>query len=132
MWIGNAIGALITSVLIKATKLNYLHETAITITNGKLSQTVLSAFIMAVFCGFIIYWAVENFKTNNHETGKYIGMLLMIPIFILCGFEHCVANMFYFFFSNTYTFKMLLYLVVITLGNTTGSIILRLLKKHHK
>ena len=132
MWFGNAIGALITSVLIKATKLNYLQETALSITNGKLSQTVLSAFIMAVFCGFIIYWAVENFKTNPHETGKYIGMLIMIPIFILCGFEHCVANMFYFFFSDTYTLKMLLYLVIITLGNTVGSVVLRLLKKHHK
>jgi formate/nitrite transporter FocA (FNT family) len=132
MWFGNAIGALITSALIKATKLNYLQETALSITNGKLSQTMLSAFIMAVFCGFIIYWAVENFKTNPHEIGKYIGMLIMIPIFILCGFEHCVANMFYFFFSDTYTLKMLLYLVIITLGNTVGSVVLRLLKKHHK
>ena len=132
MWFGNAIGALITSALIKATKLNYLQETALSITNGKLSQTMLSAFVMAVFCGFIIYWAVENFKTNPHETGKYIGMLIMIPIFILCGFEHCVANMFYFFFSDTYTLKMLLYLVIITLGNTVGSVVLRLLKKHHK
>jgi formate/nitrite transporter FocA (FNT family) len=130
MWFGNAIGALLISTMIKFTKLNYLKEIALNITNNKLSQTPLSAFIMAMFCGFIIYWAVENFKNNPHDVGKYIGMFILIPIFILCGFEHCVANMFYFIFAEVLTFKSILYIIIITIGNTIGSIILRLLERY--
>lgn len=130
MWFGNLIGSAITAVLIMFTKLNYLQTNAQTIIVGKLSQTPISAFIMAVFCGMVIYWAVENFKTNPHEIGKYLGLLFLIPFFIICGFEHCVANMMYFILAESFTFKTVIYLLIITLGNTTGSIICRLTKKH--
>ena len=129
MWFGNLIGCLITSLLLTFTKLNYLQETAKNITENKLSQTPLSAFLMATFCGIIIYLAVENFKTNNHEIGKYLGLLFLIPFFILAGFEHCVADMMYFLFAKSYTLKTLLFLVIITIGNAIGSIIAREIKK---
>ena len=130
MWLGNLVGSAITAGLIMLTKLNYLQTNAQTLTGSKLSQTPISAFIMAVFCGMVIYWAVENFKTNSHEIGKYLGLLFLIPFFIICGFEHCVANMMYFILAESFTFKTLIYLLIITLGNTTGSIICRLTKKH--
>ncbi len=130
MWLGNFIGSAITAGMILLTKLNTLKQIAQTITENKLSQTPISAFVMATFCGMVIYWAVENFKTNPHEFGKYIGLLFLIPFFIICGFEHCVANMMYFLLANSFTAKTLLYLLIITAGNTTGSIICRLIKKH--
>ena len=129
IWFGNLIGCFITSLSLSFTKLNYLQKTAETITEGKLSQTPFSAFIMAFFCGVIIYLAVENFKTNNHELGKYLGLLFLIPFFILAGFEHCVANMMYLLFAKSYTLKTLLYLLIITAGNSIGSIIARTIKK---
>lgn len=129
IWFGNLIGCFMTFLLLSFTKLNYLQKTAETITEGKLSQTPFSAFIMAFFCGVIIYLAVENFKTNNHELGKYLGLLFLIPFFILAGFEHCVANMMYFLFAKSYTLKTLLYLLIITAGNSIGSIIARTIKK---
>ena len=132
MWLGNLCGAGITAGLVSLTRLNIYAEKAMEITQTKLSQTPMSAFILAVFCGFVIYFAVENYKSNSYEMGKYIGLFLLIPFFIICGFEHCVADMFYFIFAGEFTLKALVYLCIITLGNTTGSILLRLLKKHQK
>lgn len=130
MWFGNLAGSAIMAVLFKMTKLNYLQEAAAEITDSKLSQTPISAFIMAVFCGMIIYWSVEIYKNNTYEMGKHMGLLLLIPLFIMCGFEHCVANMLYFVFAGSFTAKTLFYLLIITLGNTAGSVVLRLIEKH--
>ena len=50
-------------------------------------------------------------------------------VFILCGFEHCVANMFYFSVANAWSGKTVLYLLVMTLGNSCGGLILPLCRK---
>ena len=132
VWLGNLLGALLCAALVSGTKLTSLTERAHTIASGKLSQTPLSAFILAMFCGLAIYFAVENYKQNPHELGKYLGLLFMIPLFIICGFEHCVADMFYFAFGGLLftEAKAWLYLAVITLGNSAASILLRLGRKY--
>ena len=70
----------------------------------------------------LMFIAVDGFKNNPHEVGKYIGIFLGVTVFILCGFEHCVANMFYFSAANAWSGKALLYLLVMTLGNTCGGV----------
>jgi formate/nitrite transporter FocA (FNT family) len=52
-----------------------------------------------------------------------------ITIFILAGFEHCVANMYYFSVANMWTLKTILYVLIMILGNSVGSILLALLIK---
>lgn len=131
IWFGNLCGSLTVSVMLHFTRFQNISENALTVTQTKLSQSPLSAFILAVFCGFIIYWAVENYKTNQHEVGKYFGLILLIPFFVICGFEHCVADMFYFAFAlKFFESKSMLYLLIITIGNSIGSIILRVVKKY--
>ena len=49
-----------------------------------------------------------------------------VIVFILCGFEHCVANMFYFSAANMWSGKALLYMLVMTLGNACGGVIIPL------
>ena len=44
-------------------------------------------------------------------------------VFILCGFEHCVANMYYFTMGGAWSARTILYLFVITLGNAAGGVI---------
>ena len=43
----------------------------------------------------MIWIAVEGYKSVPHEIGKYMAILFGVMVFILCGFEHCVANMFF-------------------------------------
>jgi formate/nitrite transporter FocA (FNT family) len=55
--------------------------------------------------------------------------MLCIPAFILCSYEHCVANMLYFTVAGAWSTKTIGYLVVMTLGNGVGGVILPLCKK---
>ena len=133
IWLGNLVGTLILSLFVNFTHLfEKIKPSVETIITTKTSQGYLSAFLLAILCGIIIYLSVENYKQNPHEFGKYLGILLLIPLFIICGFEHCVADMFYFFLIPDNIPTKLLYLLTITIGNSIGSITLNELKKIKK
>ena len=83
------------------------------------------AFIRAVFCGVLMYTAVEIFK----EKKTPLGIIFCIPVFILCGFEHSIADMFYFGASGIFSAKILTFELAAIFGNTVGSLILALLSK---
>ena len=70
-----------------------------------------------------MYIAVNNHKKISGEIGKYIGIFLCVMVFILCGFEHSIANMFYFSAGSLWSFKTLLYVLVMVAGNSVGSIL---------
>ena len=125
VWIGNFIGTALIALLLRYTRLTV---NPVELVDLKLNDGLLSIFILAVFCGILMYVAVVGFaKTEN-----YILLVLPVSVFILCGFEHCVANMFYFSLCNVWNAKSLLYLLVMTLGNLLGSIIMQLTEKLNK
>lgn len=129
VWVGNLIGALLTGNLIRATRINGIAEKAKGLCDTKLNDSLLSIFILAVFCNILMFIAVDGFKTNQHEIGKYIGVFMGVIVFILCGFEHCVANMFYFSVANVWSGKTILYLIVMTLGNACGGVLIPLARQ---
>ena len=79
--------------------------------------------MLSLLCNIFIYIAVEGFQKNPHELGKYLSLFFGVMGFILCGFEHCVANMFYFSVSGAWSAETLVRLVVMTLGNSAGGIL---------
>lgn len=122
--IGNFIGTFTFGTLMRLTRQKSIITKAISIVNTKLNDNLLSILILSVFCGMLMYIAVNNYKESKNEIGKYAGIFMGVMTFILCGFEHCVANMFYFSVAGIIDLKVLLYLVVMVLGNTIGSIII--------
>lgn len=129
VWFGNLIGAIITGALVRLTRINGITQKATDICNTKLNDSLLSIFILAIFCNLLMFIAVDGFKTNPHEIGKYIGIFMAVIVFILCGFEHCIANMFYFSVANVWDGKTVLYLLIMTLGNACGGVIIPLARK---
>ena len=96
IWLGNLTGAVLTAQLLMLTRLApALTARAVLLCETKLSDNLGSIFILAVFCNLLIFIAVDGFKNHEHEIGKYLGLFFGVVAFILCGFEHCVANMFY-------------------------------------
>ena len=77
----------------------------------------------------LIYLAVEEYKSNPHEIGKYLGILFGVVVFIICGFEHCVANMYYISIADLWSLKALLYVFIMTIGNACGGLLLPLVKR---
>ena len=123
--IGNLCAALLVGRIISFTRLDIINR-ATSMVNVKLGDNIFSIFILSMFCGMLMYIAVNNYKTSKNEIGKYIGIFMCVMTFILCGFEHCIANMFYFSVSNILTYKVLLYLIIMILGNSFGSVIISL------
>ena len=121
--LGNFIGTFMVGYSINLTRLS-IYQRAVDIVKVKLNDNLLSIFILSIFCGMLMYIAVNNYKNSKNEIGKYIGIFMCVMTFILCGFEHCVANMFYVAVSKLISFKALLYLFIMVLGNSVGSIII--------
>ena len=123
VWLGNLVGAEVVALLLKATRVGAaLTEKAAALCAVKTGDSLLSLFVLGIFCNIMIYVGVESYLANPHELGKYLGMVLGVVVFILCGFEHCVADMFYFAMGG-WSLRALVCLVVITLGNAVGGVL---------
>jgi formate/nitrite transporter FocA (FNT family) len=122
-WIGNLIGAVATGYSLRLTRID-LDYIVNNVVSSKLNDNLLSIFILSIFCGMMIYIAVEMQKKDVSPVVKLISIIMPVMVFILSGFEHCVANMFYFSYADSWSLNTVLYLLVMSVGNGVGSIIL--------
>lgn len=133
IWLGNLLGTWGAAKLLLMTRIGAaLQANAAAVCAAKLGDGLLSIFILAVFCNMLICIAVEGFKNNPHELGKYLALVFGVVVFILCGFEHCVANMYYFSVAEVWSAKTFGYLLVMTLGNAVGGVVFPLVLKLKK
>lgn len=129
VWLGNLVGTGIVGYAVRVTRISGIAEKAAALCQAKLDDGLISIFILSVFCNILMFIAVDGYKNNPHELGKYLGIFLGVIVFILCGFEHCVANMFYFSVANVWSGKALLYMLVMSVGNACGGVIIPLVRK---
>ena len=130
IWVGNVVGTWCVAFLEQQTRVGAaMTERAAGMVAVKLSDSLLSVFILAIFCNLLIYIAVEGFARHPHELGKYLSLFFGVTIFILCGFEHCVANMYYISMAKAWSGEALVFLLVNTLGNAVGGLLLPVLRK---
>jgi formate/nitrite transporter FocA (FNT family) len=90
------------------------------ICNAKLEQNILQTIIRAVFCGILMYLAVSIYRDKQSIS----GIFFCVPVFILSGFEHSIANMFYFATANIVSLKAFIYLWIVIVGNALGGMLL--------
>lgn len=129
IWLGNFCGTWLTAFLERQTRIGpALMEKAVALCEVKLSDSILSIFLLAVFCNILIYIAVEGFRTISFGAGKCLALFFGVAVFILCGFEHCVANMYYFSVAGMWGLKAFGYLLVMTLGNAAGGVLFPLVQ----
>ena len=100
-----------------------LGEAAKVICEAKLSQEALQTFVRAFFCGVLMYMAVSTYR----EKGTLAGIFFCVPVFILSGFEHSIANMFYFGASGIINMDSIIYLAVVIAGNSVGGMAMPIL-----
>ena len=130
IWLGNLAGTFLTALAESTTRIGpALAERAQAICAVKLNDGLVSIFFLSFFCNVLIWLAVEGFKNNPHPAGKYLSLFFGVAVFILCGFEHCVANMYYFSAAGMWSWKTLAWVLVMTLGNSAGGVFFPLLRK---
>lgn len=133
IWLGNILGCMLMGTLVMLAKPN-LAETARTICEAKLTQSWWQTIILGALCGILVYIAVDYFRSDKDKKSlpKYILVFTCVPAFILCGFEHSVADMFYFAASSAYSLysvKGIVYILLVSLGNLIGAVAFHMLKK---
>ena len=124
IWVGNVIGTGLTAGCASLTRAApALAEKAMGLCQAKLDDSLISLFFLGILCNIFIYIAVEGYKNNPHELGKYLSLFLGVMVFILCGTEHCVADMFYFWMARAWSHRAILSVIVISLCNSVGGIL---------
>ena len=118
-FLGNAIGMIVFGVLISIA-LPALKEKAIILCTAKLTQSIEQTVIRGLFCGVLMFIAVYVYKDNK----SIVAIIFAIPTFILCGFEHSVADIGYFAVANMFSLEIVLFIILVVIGNTIGSMIL--------
>ncbi len=140
--LGNGVGTLAAGLLLRQVRFYDLPVTGMEQTiaervqasmEAKMHDGIVSMFILSVFCGILMFAAVE-LNRRCTEAGNHIGALfgtvLPVMVFILCGFNHCIADMFYFFFAGCPDpGSAAVYFPVVVLGNALGGMVIPLMKK---
>jgi formate/nitrite transporter FocA (FNT family) len=125
IWFGNLCGTYIAALAVRETRVAGISETAKAICEVKLKDSPESLFFLGVFCGILMFIAVDGYAKTKNPIILFLG----VSAFILCGFEHCIADMFYFFVAGMWSNAALKTILIITLGNSVGGMLLSLIKK---
>ena len=91
---------------------------------------IFNMFWKSVLCGALVYLAVYFFGKCDTQFGKVAGIVVPIAFFVLAGFQHCVANMFYMAAGGFWTLNSFVSLLIVTFGNSVGAILLDLFVKY--
>ena len=77
-------------------------------------------FIKSVLCGIIMYIAVYMYKK-----GTPLGIIFGIPLFIFCGFQHCIANIITMGVARMFSWSIFICII----GNFAGSLLMWYISK---
>ena len=90
--------------------------------------SLLYIFPRSIMCGIMMYIMVEGIKNSQSDVKNLL--LLGVPLFILSGMSHSIANMFYvLYFNYNNIIKEFLIIFISLVGNAIGAKIIRGLQK---
>ena len=98
-------------------------EAADAVAAAKLTQSFPQTLLRATLCGVLMYLAVTVWRDRS----KVVAILFCVPAFILAGFEHSIADFFYFSAAAEFSGQMWLFTLAALLGNSVGAMLLPLL-----
>jgi formate/nitrite transporter FocA (FNT family) len=140
--ISNAAGTFISAILLRQTRFfttvvsgmeQTIEERVSAAVDGKIHDEPLSIFVLAAFCGMLMFTAVEvnrQCRAKGNFVGALFGVVFPVVVFIICGFNHCIADMFYYFFCGCPDVpNAILYFVLAVLGNAAGGMFIPAMKK---
>jgi len=133
-YIGNLAGSILIAALFLGT--GYLQgpvlEAAYAAMSAKTEPGFLELLVRGILCNLLVCAGVWCMYRLQSESSKLIMIFWCIYLFVVCGFEHSIANMTLFSLevmngvSGDVLGKMLANLGAVTLGNIIGGMALSL------
>ena len=127
MLIGNAIGAFALGYacyfIFKDTSvMNTVNSVCSTRTSLNTFNDYLGLMVKSTLCGLCVYLAVKAFNLNRLKPVGILLLVFFVFVFVYSGFQHCIANMFYFGFGNHISWNTLINLLLCIAFNSIGPV----------
>lgn len=129
VYFGNMIGSIFVVFLVYFSGMykdgSTLCNTISTVAVSKANLSFIEALFKGILCNILVTLGVWFATASKDITGKLIGCWFPIMLFVLCGYEHCVANMFFLplaaIVSKDITIVTVIQnLIPVTIGNFIG------------
>lgn len=114
--LGNVVGTAILGILVN----NFIPEiitNAQNIVSSRITTSIPRAFFLSFLCGFIMTTVVTFARRKDQ---KIIPLLYGIPLFILSGFWHSIADAFYYFSAMKFSTEIFIIYLITVIGNFFG------------
>jgi formate/nitrite transporter FocA (FNT family) len=126
-FIANTVGAAIFALIVTYSFIgDSVAAQAQSVISGKFSDDLwaLKTFFSAIACGILITFSVWSPRfVAEKRLSASVGVLLPIIVFVFCGFDHSVADVFYLFMSGTASWQAVAYVLIAIVGNTLGGVL---------
>ncbi|MCL1979184.1 MAG: formate/nitrite transporter family protein [Methanomassiliicoccaceae archaeon] len=116
---GNFIGCLLMG-------LAFPTDQAAALCEAKLAVSDPTVFFKAIGCGVLVFIAVDQYRVKK----SLVALFICIPAFIIAGFEHSIADMFYFSSAGVFTPEALIFILIVISGNAVGCLLIPAYKKY--
>ncbi len=95
-YIGNFVGAVLIAVLVVYSgAYEDISAAVVELTANKCRMNFGYALLKGVLCNMLVCLAVWAAMASKTASGKILAVYLPVFAFVVCGFEHSIANMFY-------------------------------------
>ena len=119
--VGNIIGAWFVGLIFYMSRPDLMNHAA-NICFNKLNEG-WRIMPLAFMCNILIFFAVDLFgRAPINSFIRVLNLVLCVMVFILSGYEHCIANVFYFSAVQLFDVKVLGYLILNIIFNAIGGI----------
>ena len=115
IWLFNVLACVLIGLLVVSIG-GEPQERAQAVVDGRLAQGPWRSFLRAVGCGLIIDLSVWLYR----KSGSLVPILFGVPLFIVCGFYHSIADVVYLVAAWKWSPAILWYYPVIVIGNYVG------------
>lgn len=132
--VSNAVGAAAVALLVAAAGRGALNDGAVMgavlkIATAKAELPLLQAFFSGVLCNVLVCMAVWMAMAGRSVTDKVLAVVFPVTAFVAAGFEHSIANLYYFALAALWgapldAAAVALRLAVVIAGNIVGGSVL--------
>ena len=117
--IGNFIGCLFIGLMMP-------YDNAPALVDGKLALEWYTVIFKGLMCGILMFIAVDFYKQRK----SFLAIFFCVPVFILAGFEHSIADMFDVCSAGAFGLDSLVFILLVLLGNAIGCMLIPFVRKY--
>ena len=96
VYLGNLVGGvLVSACAVYGGTFDAIAETVVTTAAAKCNLTFTAGFLRGILCNVLVCLGVWMAFAGKTVSCKILGLFFPVMCFVICGYEHCIANMFY-------------------------------------